>query len=101
MKKLILYSFLLFFFACSKDEAEDYTYRNYALCVNGNVVKIIDEPIPADVKVVKEREYFFNGHREYLEVDAQKYLKDVFKESEPTTIRIFVPGKDLRNKEGE
>jgi len=92
--KLLILSVLILIVACSNEE-EEQNRDVLTKCTTSETRMILEEYIPATVKSIEENDYFFNGNRLYLEVDAETYLPELADQYSVTTIRIFAPNKKL------
>jgi len=93
MIKAIIYLSILTFFSCSN---EDKINEDVFLKCNESEVRIVlKEAIPATVKSIEDGDYFYDGNRFYLEVDAEKHLSELASKDSVSIIRIFAPSNNI------
>ncbi|WP_037316111.1 hypothetical protein [Salegentibacter sp. Hel_I_6] len=99
MRQFFVYFIMILLGACSNSDNQEDNYEDaMEKCSSIQVRKVLENSIPARVEVIEDGDYFFNGNKKYLEVDAEKYLVSLADEFNLTTIKIFVSGVDLGEK---
>ncbi|RKS53163.1 hypothetical protein BC962_1411 [Gillisia mitskevichiae] len=93
MIKPIIYFVVLTFFSCST--RDDINQDIFSKCNEREVRIVLKEAIPATVKSIEDGDYFYDGNRFYLEVDAEIHLPELANKDSVSIIRIFAPANNI------